>query len=168
MWLNNILIFQCVFSLIGKISKLMFVLVYYIDFLLIYLFHNLFTIGSLSNIAYPVTSNHNSTMTLLSSFYSWTQGFYYFKDFVFLFVVFWNASLVNELSDELTKIVVSGVWNNKGEEGNIAMNLFSDPLSFPLASLRLKKKEVIIQLIGITITSFFSLLNNEYSSEIPT
>lgn len=105
-------------------------------------------------------------MTELSSIYSWTQGIYYFKDFVFLFVVFWNASLVNELSDNLTKIVVSGVWNNKGEESNIAMNLFSDPLSYPLASLRLKKREVILQLIGVTITSLFSFLNKEYGKEI--
>jgi hypothetical protein len=57
---------------------------------------------------------------------------------------------------------VSRVWSNKGEEGNLAMNLFSDPLSFPLASLRLKKKEVIIQLIGVALTSLYSFLKGHY------
>jgi hypothetical protein len=57
---------------------------------------------------------------------------------------------------------VSRVWSNKDEEGNLAMNLFSDPLSFPLARLRLKKREVIIQIIGVVLTSLYSFLRGQY------
>jgi hypothetical protein len=59
----------------------------------IYFISNYYFVGSLANIAYP-TKNDDPKVHFLMSLYSYTQGIYYLKDFLFLFIVFWNASLV--------------------------------------------------------------------------
>jgi hypothetical protein len=77
---------------------------------------------------------------------------------------------VNEVADELVEVVATKKWNTSIEDNNssglvyanISMSLFVDPFSFTLIGVRLKKKDLILQLLGISLTSLIALCKSLY------
>jgi hypothetical protein len=105
--------------------------------------------GSMTAILYVTPISYN---IILNS--------YFLKEYFLLMVVFSEVSKVNELSEELNNTVTRTIWTKELVDGNIAMNLFSNPISFKLLGVKLFKKDLLIQVILIVLTSLIGILYN--------
>lgn len=90
---------------------------------------------------------------------------YFLKEYFLLVVVFLEVSKVNELSEELVNIVTRTIWTKEITDGNIAMNLFSNPISFKLLGIKLFKKDLLIQIIILALTSLIGILYNFFVTQ---
>lgn len=73
---------------------------------------------------------------------------------------------MNEIANDLTKYVTSSKWESEAtrtdlHQSNIAINLYSNPISFTILGQRLTKRDLLIQVSVTAITYIVGLLNNK-------
>lgn len=122
--------------------------------------NNILCLSCLFNLLGSIANFYQYVTTSREVILAYCIYLYYMKDFLFLYLVFNEISKVNELSDELTDLITTRIWTKDSNEGNLAMNLHSKPLTFTIFNYRLKRKSIYLQLASFIFASFVGFLKN--------
>lgn len=87
----------------------------------------------------------------------------FIKELIFLTIVFWEASMVNEAADKLTRYLADDITDGKDTASDITrLKIFATaitrPISFSFVGYRYKLKDLMLQGVSVTITLFVFML----------
>jgi hypothetical protein len=93
---------------------------------------------------------------------------FYFKEILFLCICFYEAALINEKSDKLAVMLTENHWKDEIETVRLSLvcNILAKPISFYLLGTRLKKKDIILQIMGVSVTTAIGIIKGIVEKQV--